>query len=664
MYVGSNDHATERLVLLPPKDYPPFDGVSDSLPVEASAILRMPYFSRIWVIQEIMLGRVVSVTFDEWTIHWKDLLSHIKTLPSNTKAKLFGNWVEDVYNMGNERDLLPLMKATRHCQCSDSRDRVFGLMGLVSEQEQERFSIDYDISIQELYAGLAMYWLTRGKPSWDQHDWSAELLNLAMLPKSTPFLPSWAPDWTSLPRLDANREDTPRPLIIQFDTTCIEKASSGLDWTTSSDGGRPEKNQNNWTLNDFILAQNDYQKGTNRKPLVRPLPRSSALMLYAVHILSISKGMVEIADFYGKLLHGLQLTISEQFRPGEDSPREHDIHLHFLHDWKQFLALKKHADKVYSLHSQCTPSNPWNPPSPTWKGYNELGILQVEILEHWLMDLFFYGVCAGPAFTKSPRGSRIQNKWSKFFPLASTVCHAVNFSFDIHIGRTQRQSLFACMEEILEEVRDFVVENEVSAPLSHQSETPLSNMGTLFGEHKGGMFYTLSPRTPDAEFAVRIQQAQATRLRAVPSPQHMCTEMRRVMQSLRNSCKNFPRLKTALFDLRGSIFEPFLWAETIKPGQISLLYPLLDYIAMLDKNYLQRRAAVSMAVAKIIFTAWKLLQDLKIDSNFTLEQNMNILWIHVLTMEMVVRLRGILQVLLILKAIDDKMKNAQKIYLI
>jgi hypothetical protein len=53
-----------------------------------------------------------------------------------------------------------------------------------------------------------------------------------------------------------------------------------------------------------------------------------------------------------------------------------------------------------------------------------------------------------------------------------------------------------------------------------------------------------------------------------------------------------------------------------------------------------------------------------IDAKYTLQENFSILWIHVSTMEMVARLRSVLQKRLIFKAIGDNLGNVQSIYLI
>lgn len=61
------------------------------------------------------------------------------------------------------------------------------MIGLVSEEEKSKLPVDYSISVQELYTGLASYWIKEGFDFWD----------LAIGPKAIRFLPSWVPDWTS-----------------------------------------------------------------------------------------------------------------------------------------------------------------------------------------------------------------------------------------------------------------------------------------------------------------------------------------------------------------------------------------------------------------------------------------------------------------------------------
>jgi hypothetical protein len=383
------------------------------------------------------------------------------------------------------------------------------------------------------------------------------------------------------------------------------------------------------------------------------------MTLDAVHILSTSEGKGELTDINGTLLHGLQLTNSGELGQREETVRQFGAHLHLLLDWKQALALEKHADKVYSLCGSfriaCAPVDTPVPRSPEdiLDIIGRLGSLDAEIIEYWLGDLFFYGIGAGPAFTSSPRGSRIQASWLQQCPRASSACSALNTSIHKRIGKTNRQHIWEFMTEICEEVMEFVVENEV---LHRTSRSNLESYERpTFSEH------TLFKRDlKDSELVVRIQKVRQTITRTPSSPQELCTYLENVVKGHRDACRKYPPLAATLYDLEQNVLGPLLYAPytSVHTPVAALLRPLHHSRGMRSGD------RYSVSLNHIVADAWELLRSLEIDTKFTLQQNMNILWIHVLTMEMVARIRGVLQQRLILKAVEDKMRKVQEIYFI
>jgi hypothetical protein len=112
------------------------------------------YFSLPWVVQEIMLARKVHIMFGNGRISLKELRRAINisnhaswSMLSTTKA----------YNLSYTNELRPvtLQKCIEmFCQndCEDPRDRVYGLMGMVYEDEQ--LEIDYLKSTYEIYSNV------------------------------------------------------------------------------------------------------------------------------------------------------------------------------------------------------------------------------------------------------------------------------------------------------------------------------------------------------------------------------------------------------------------------------------------------------------------------------------------------------------------------------
>jgi hypothetical protein len=682
MYLGDSNHAIEGAIVSSQKNNRLSEDRSEISAVDWKAILQTPYFSRVWVIQEVLLSKTASVTFGRHTKHLEELLLNLKTLPSSIEADLSGNWVEHFGSRKGDKSLFSLLVATRNCRCGDLRDRVYGLMGLIDEEEREKLPVDYSISVQQLYVGLAMYWLTSGEGHWQPR--RSEVLGYALLPKVTPFLPSWAPDWAPQSHQNVLGKFTPSvPLTFQFDTTDVERSSSVLALAKPFKHSNIKKSRFGWTLDDDFWASNlstDSEekqmrlysiankltrspwyklKGWKPGASVRSSSCSGAMTLDAVHILSTSEGKGELTDINGTLLHGLQLTNSGELGQREETVRQLGAHLHLLLDWKQALALEKHADKVYSLCGSfriaCAPVGTPVPRSPEdiLDIIDRLGSLDAEIIEYWLGDLFFYGIGAGPAFTSSPLGSQIQASWLQQCPRASSACFALNTSIHKRIGKTNRQHIWEAMTEICEEVMEFVAENEVLHRTSRSNFESYER--PTFSEH------TLFKRDlKDAELVVRIQKVRQKITRTPSSPQELCTYLENVVKGHRDACRKYPPLAATLYDLDQNVLGPLLYAP-----HTSVHTPVAALLGPLDHPRGMRSGdRYSVSLNDIVADAWELLRSLEIDTKFTLQQNMNILWIHVLTMEMVARIRGVLQQRLILKAIEDKMRKVQEIYFI
>lgn len=146
------------------------------------------YFSRIWVIQEIAVARMVTMYCGDHSLTWTSFNTlripnqHFSTIPK---------WLLEYSQLemgvtARPKDLLALLDATYNCSSTDPRDKVFAILGLVSGAWYEGLTPDYNLSLEEVYTGVAGYVLLQQK--------NAEILTY---PRNTlPSLPSWVPDWS------------------------------------------------------------------------------------------------------------------------------------------------------------------------------------------------------------------------------------------------------------------------------------------------------------------------------------------------------------------------------------------------------------------------------------------------------------------------------------
>ncbi|KAK0124626.1 hypothetical protein ONS95_009573 [Cadophora gregata] len=158
------------------------------------ALQSNPWFTRVWMIQEVAMATQATITLGTSTVKWMD----------------FFNAREIAVKIGTEEQaLLPLLLRHRKFGATDPRDKIFGLYGLFPPSKYCHPLLlrpNYETSIVELYSKAA-------KCILDQE----QNLNILSVPRSSspattafldkalqipgwafsdpPRLPSWAPTW-------------------------------------------------------------------------------------------------------------------------------------------------------------------------------------------------------------------------------------------------------------------------------------------------------------------------------------------------------------------------------------------------------------------------------------------------------------------------------------
>lgn len=118
-----------------------YHGVSD--------LSRLPYWSRIWVIQEVLLARRADIMLGDASISLHEFVENfMKQLPEPIKDSL-PLWL---YSQGGSRfgdvgAFSDLLKRTSTCKASDERDMVFALFGLVQGASLEGLEADYSKNV-------------------------------------------------------------------------------------------------------------------------------------------------------------------------------------------------------------------------------------------------------------------------------------------------------------------------------------------------------------------------------------------------------------------------------------------------------------------------------------------------------------------------------------
>lgn len=129
-----------------------------------------PWFSRVWCIQEITLARDSVMLWGELELSWTDVgeiatwLFYLRKVPGlGHEATPFyaGLKYKNPYQMfkirRQRRGLLDSLELGRYFEATDLRDKVYGILAIVTPAEEARaLSIDYNKDVGEVYADVVI----------------------------------------------------------------------------------------------------------------------------------------------------------------------------------------------------------------------------------------------------------------------------------------------------------------------------------------------------------------------------------------------------------------------------------------------------------------------------------------------------------------------------
>lgn len=136
----------------------PYDGKTWK---SISSLLHRPWFERVWVLQEALLSDRVVLQCGRDTISWVDIRKALlvlrqksSMLPIDIRGRLLP------YARGLMAPLLAscehLLLWTRNQQCSDPRDKVYGILGLLDPRIVAKIEVDYSTPAWKTYAQLVL----------------------------------------------------------------------------------------------------------------------------------------------------------------------------------------------------------------------------------------------------------------------------------------------------------------------------------------------------------------------------------------------------------------------------------------------------------------------------------------------------------------------------
>lgn len=172
--------------------------LSDQQVLDAAAeYFSRRWFQRVWTLQEVSLPdvRSVDIMCGSKSMSAMRALHALSLLPSDSLGALtlgrFYLMLRNKIMLPEKSHLLDVLIETRDRHCSDPRDKIFGVLSIVSGLDEGRFPefvADYGLSTAEVFARYSRFFI-------EQHG-LAFFWSLIKSAPVVPNLPSWCADWS------------------------------------------------------------------------------------------------------------------------------------------------------------------------------------------------------------------------------------------------------------------------------------------------------------------------------------------------------------------------------------------------------------------------------------------------------------------------------------
>ncbi|KAF2491287.1 HET-domain-containing protein [Lophium mytilinum] len=156
------------------------------------ALFRRPWFSRVWVLQEALLAnQKAEIQCGDAFCPWTTVQKAIQILPGKAGVpREVASSITSYRNAllgGVKRSFTRLMLWATYRHCTDPRDKVYGVLSLLSPLIQNKIEPQYSIPMSQVYMTTFLVYLNHVK--------RLELLDQCTLGDRCDGLPSWVPNW-------------------------------------------------------------------------------------------------------------------------------------------------------------------------------------------------------------------------------------------------------------------------------------------------------------------------------------------------------------------------------------------------------------------------------------------------------------------------------------
>ena len=171
---------------------------------QLSPLLRRSWFQRVWVIQEISSATDAEVFIGNISYDWNLFAAIITSLrgydidfylegdgwPVATRSVPLMMSLRKMSEQDARLPLLEILVRSRHFKCTLHHDKIYGILQLASDANQNYVNIDYTIDASRIYTDFTVSHISKCN--------SLNILYACTRSGGTSdlTLPSWVPDWT------------------------------------------------------------------------------------------------------------------------------------------------------------------------------------------------------------------------------------------------------------------------------------------------------------------------------------------------------------------------------------------------------------------------------------------------------------------------------------
>ncbi|OTB04735.1 hypothetical protein M426DRAFT_151166 [Hypoxylon sp. CI-4A] len=160
-----------------------------------------PWWKRIWIVQEVVAAQEIVVLLGETIFPWMMLANLCRAIqqaeflahPLASMIRSCGYQKFTVLDHFRRNRTMPLVRfvhCTQDYQATDSRDKLYALLGMASDVSPDDIIPDYTKPVHEVFLDLVRF--MAGK----RHN--LDVISSGRLSISNAVVPSWLPDWRGL----------------------------------------------------------------------------------------------------------------------------------------------------------------------------------------------------------------------------------------------------------------------------------------------------------------------------------------------------------------------------------------------------------------------------------------------------------------------------------